>query len=387
MAPPGFWLDGASFPHIVDTILLFSEHSSLVRWRCVSSSVRAQVDRVLCDRLAIRDFGTDNVPTHGVRFYTQVDEDQVRKPVFVFYEHSDDILDKWTPPLIKTAAYVSRAAEWCLEACPGVRILDLNGDVKEELAPLIQGLANVKVLRIASSAPFALLEGPPITVPHLFAATSLSGLYYDEFPSCLNVPFLPPTFESLTLYVSITVWRTSHAATVRALVLGAALRSVTVVLVGFVTRYVIESEPRHSDSFGVPSDLIEGVIPHLDTVRLTLVNIKDDFGPGFNLIPSYPETLEQILEAFSFDWWSSIRQQYILDFIRSVLKTKFLRKMTRAIRHQAAEEGWAEEKTERAINNVRVLDHAAWKAEVNDGVLTSWNPTGDPNVSDSVVRI
>ncbi|BEI83101.1 hypothetical protein CcaverHIS002_0309690 [Cutaneotrichosporon cavernicola] len=316
MAPPGFWLDGASFPHIVDTILLFSEHSSLVRWRCVSSSVRAQVDRVLCDRLAIRDFGTDNVPTHGVRFYTQVDEDQVRKPVFVFYEHSDDILDKWTPPLIKTAAYVSRAAEWCLEACPGVRILDLNGDVKEELAPLIQGLANVKVLRIASSAPFALLEGPPITVPHLFAATSLSGLYYDEFPSCLNVPFLPPTFESLTLYVSITVWRTSHAATVRALVLGAALRSVTVVLVGFVTR-----------------------------------------------------------------------QQYILDFIRSVLKTKFLRKMTRAIRHQAAEEGWAEEKTERAINNVRVLDHAAWKAEVNDGVLTSWNPTGDPNVSDSVVRI
>jgi hypothetical protein len=46
--------------------------------------------------------------------------------------------------------------------------------------------------------------------------------------------------------------------------------------------------------------------------------------------------------------------------------------MARRIRAFALDSGWDQDRTDRAVGNVRVLSRDDWETEVDDEALTSW---------------
>jgi hypothetical protein len=152
--------------------------------------------------------------------------------------------------------------------------------------------------------------------------------------------------------------------------IGPALQEITIVLcqegLGYPNYFVPES--RHPRPLGILSDVLERLVPHLDDVRLTLVGLKSASGPALGPLPPISDALARAIAPPR----QPLPYEDLDKHTAPILAAKFLRSMARRIRAFALDSGWDQDRTDRAVGNVRVLSRDDWETEVDDEALTSW---------------
>jgi hypothetical protein len=112
--------------------------------------------------------------------------------------------------------------------------------------------------------------------------------------------------------------------------------------------------------FGVLHKLIPTIVPLLDTMSLTIVNVCGATGAAIGLpVPYFDDEDEENNSA-------AVKKEREKEWhaTRKRLKSQLSTKVDKVVRQHGVDEGWVEERIVKAIENVRIVDPTVWTVEM-----------------------
>ncbi len=289
--------------------------------------------------------------------------DNAQLPAFAFYNSR----------AVQSRHVLARAWSWSLAACRGVRVLDLIGNVAAHLEPLLPTLANVQVVRVVSGSVDRLLELLPPSTRHLFY--DFDGMANFREPRT-SIPPIPPTIQHFTL--NIAYWQWERPSLEEDIVIDGfevppSLKAITLLLDGVDAAGMFETEEPDDDTFSLPpfgflANVIDSLVPHLQRIRLTVVNLHVFDAPGLGFAST------RLLIPHDLDGFVPKPYSPLWDEGTRLLHDQFLAALKARIREHGADTGWSEDEVKVAVSNVQVMTRPEWEDELDDVVLTSWRP-------------
>lgn len=425
-------LDAKSFPHIIDRIIKLSDFDSLLALRCVNQELRHRADTVLCSHLVVRAPKSKRDP--GTHFHTlsrarfpRYNPVPLPIPGFAFYfdsaddaynskhacEHYDSDDDEnyagrewgWSawgthshsrrggggPPFIQQHEFkrprsgeeIDRAWGWCVAALDRTRVLDIHGDTFSAIQPLLHAgaLDFVKIVRVFPDSHGKRVLAVRIPCSRLLVSLSLR-MQFRHGGEPHSAPATIPAFgigvERLTLWITYYA-RHDHAdETIMGFGISPALRDVVIILEECYGNDDFEPPEPHPRPFGVLDDIMQNTVPHLDRVRVTIVDLNPKSGPMLGVVDHTlyeDDTIEELSCDHRRDKWNerSWEDMELANWepMTESLKSQFLAQVERSVRQRAKDwardgRGWSEERIEAAVANVRFMHHSEWIAEVKE---------------------
>jgi hypothetical protein len=152
-----------------------------------------------------------------------------------------------------------------------------------------------------------------------------------------------------------------------------SLEEITLLLDGVDAAYWFEVEEPGDDTFTLPpfgflANVIDSIVPHLQRICLTVVNLHVFDAPGLGFAStrvSLPHDWDGFVPKHGSPVWFEGSR---------LLQDQFLATLQARIREYGADNGWSEVEVKVAVSNVQVMTGTKWEAKIDDVVLTSWHP-------------
>lgn len=383
-------IDAAAFPHIIDRIIQYAPFSSLLAMRGVNNHMRARVDALLCSHLVIHTAAPDRIP--GTYFYTlrepgtgqRISEPGYALPMFAFYPGacrratSSKAVDLneaagaeevglVVPPVPEPGisvqrlgdTYRRRAEAWCLEACRSVGVLDVIGDVLDELEELAPGLSNVGAIRCTHGSRTDHIRGVPFIAPQAVVVID----YTDKEVLHPTVPALEEGLSTLTLVLKLSADLEGSTQ------LGRFMRTIPESLT--TMNVILDGNALLEDTVVPPEgdilfDLFDVLGSVLKRVQFSAIGLSAKTAPFLGVVDPIGDP-EVIIGSDTVEDMLLDHSKYVNE-----LKRQYFRSLELDIRGRVqfgTDTGlmdWTELDIQAALDNVHLLTMEEWKAGVSD---------------------
>lgn len=394
--PPPPVIDAAAFPHIIDRIIQCAPFASLLAMRGVSNHMRARVDALLCLHLVIHTAAPDRIP--GTYFYTlrepgtgqRMSEPGHTLPMFAFYPgacrlpsasntfESDQAAGREQVRFVErlipqpgltvqrgTDPCYRRANAWCLEACGGVRVLDVMGEVTDELKELAPGLNHVEAIRCIQGPNTADISFMPFLARQAVVLVDLT----DE--TAPGVPYIPALAEGVSALTIVLRLRADDEGLDSAWsIFGHNIPESLVTM-----NIILVLRPEDADlitHYGedVLFRMFEVMTPVLHRVRLSIVGLNAEVAPFLELghhpvLVGGSDTAED-MRPNQPGYITELKRRWFDILDRNVRGR--VQHGPESIRH------WTELDIQAAIENVDLRTLEEWRAEVGE---SQWDLVSD----------